>query len=221
MLNNPTPKSQEDTPTAFHYCIEETLPLKRAVTPDSISFWDVLDKRRSARYFQKLPLEEIANVLWLSAKVKDISVQDNGYVLTHRPHASAGARHPIDILVLSPVLDNFKSCYYYNPFEHTLNKIRVPEGIIAKFLSHVNSVLQINDGTIIWFVAHSSRTAAKYDHSLSLIWRDAGAFIHCVQLACTGRNINSCPVGSLGEPFISSMFPDNENVFSAGGIVIG
>jgi SagB-type dehydrogenase family enzyme len=221
MLSNPSPKPEEENPTGFHYCIEDALQLNRPATPDPISFWDVLDKRRSARTFHKLSLDEIGNVLWLSAKVKDISVQENGYILTHRPSASAGARHPIDVLVLSPVLDNSESCYYYNPFEHSLNKLRNTDGIIDHFLNHINSVFQTNDGTIIWFVAHSIRTAAKYENPLSLIWRDAGALIHSVQLACTVSNINSCPVGTLGEPFISQMFPNNENIISAGGIVIG
>jgi len=221
MPSNPKPKFQEDKPTVFNYCIGETLSLIKPVNLDPISFWDVISSRRSMRTFHQLSLDEISKVLWLSAKVQDISVQDNGYILTRRPSASAGARHPVDIILLSPALDNFKSCYYYNPFDHTLNKLILPDLIIKHFLNHVNSIFQVGDGTVLWFIAHSLRTEVKYDNSQSLIWRDAGALIHSVQLACTGCNINSCPVGSLGEPFISQMFSGNENIFGVGGIVIG
>jgi SagB-type dehydrogenase family enzyme len=192
--------------------------------PDSLepmNLWDIVVGRNSRREFQKLSIEQISQVLWLSAKVNTVSVQSNGFVLSHRRSASAGARHPIDIIILSPILDSFKSLYYYNPFEHTLNKLILDNALIAKFKEHLNLIFDISDATIVWFIAHSDRTEAKYDNPLSLVWRDAGALIHSVQIACTGCSISSCPVGSLGEPFISQLFGVNTNIFGVGGIMIG
>lgn len=134
------------------------------------------------------------------------------------PHV---ARHPIDIIVASPVLNRLNSLYYYNPFEHSLNQLNLLKSYTDDFINHINSVLNTENSTIIWFIAHPNRTDAKYNNSASLIWRDAGALINCIQLVCTALNIDSCPIGSLGEPFISQMFAANGNVFGVGGILIG
>lgn len=165
-------------------------------------------------------LEDIGNILWSSCKVKDTFMQNNGFILTHRPSPSAGARHPIDILVSSQILGT-SQFYYYNPFEHSLNKLKLNEANVLSFDNHLNNIMDRNKGTIIWFIAHPSRTEAKYNNSMSLVWRDAGALIYCVQIASKGYGFNSCPIGSLGEPYISHMFLDFGTVFGVGGIIIG
>jgi len=221
MFSNPFPKKEEDQLSAFIYPIIETVVLYAPDYIEPIDFWDVLKNRRSSREFQRLSLNEISKILWMSAKVHKLNVQDNGYILTQRPNASAGARHPIDIIVLSPILNSSVSFYYYNPFEHSLNKLNLEDNFIQQLRIHVNSILDVNDSTIIWFIAHPSRTEAKYDDAVSLIWRDAGALIQTIQLVCTSLKYNSCAVGTLGEPFISKMFSKSGRVFGVGGIVIG
>lgn len=218
---NPTPKDQEDDVNSFYYPIGATMRLSKPEKPQPVNFWDVVINRRTRRTFSLLTLQEISDILWYSAKVQNIAVQDNGYILTYRPSSSAGARHPIDILVMSPILEDFKSCYYYNPFEHSLNKLTIAEDITSQFISHISPTIQVQHGTILWFVAHVQRTTAKYKNAESLIWRDAGALIHSIQIASVGCNKSSCPIGSLGEPIISKMFPDNINIISCGGIIIG
>jgi SagB-type dehydrogenase family enzyme len=220
MYSNPTPKKDEDKAIVFNYPITQILELTKPRDIESINFWEVIENRRSTREFRELSLDEISNVL-MSAKVKEIFVQNDGYILTHRSSASAGARHPIDIIVLSPILDSFKSFYYYNPFLHSLNKLGFESNIIEQFQDHINSILFSDKATIFWFVAHPDRTEAKYLNALSLIWRDAGALINHIQLVCTALNINSCALGSLGEPFISKLFSSIGEVYGVGGILLG
>ena len=221
MLNNPFPKKQEAIVEVFEYPIECTIKLPKPKSLNQINFWDVVESRKSVRLFRKLSIEDIGKILWVSAKVKNLRVQSNGYILTKRPSASAGARHPIDICILSPILDDSKKFYYYNPFEHSLNKLTFKNDKIKDLKSHLMSILEIDQVTIFCFVAHQKRTEAKYGNPISLIWRDAGALTQSIQLTCTALSINSCPVGSLGEPFISEIFGQSGNVYSAGIMIIG
>lgn len=221
MLSNPEPKRNEDAPVVFHYPVDNSIQLIRPSHIEPIYLADVIAQRRSTHIFRQLSLVEISKVLWLSAKVQEIAWQSNGYILSRRPSASAGARHPIDILIMSPILDSLKSFHYYNPFAHSLSRLVLSDILIEEFTNHVSSVLDVANATIIWFIAHPDRTEAKYNNAQSLIWKDAGALIHSIQIACAGYNIKSCPVGSLGEPYISQMFKEHGNVFSAGGIVVG
>lgn len=221
MWDNPRPKPNEQIPDSFSYPIVETLKLPTPVHFPRNDIWEILRNRKSSRTLNSLSMEEIGMVLWASSKVMQLVVQENTYVLTHRPSASAGARHPIDIILSSPILNGNKSFYYYNPFAHTLNRLSLDINVLKKFQQHVNSILDVSNATVFWFMAHPSRTEAKYDNSASLIWRDAGALINCVQLACSASNINSCPIGSLGEPYISELFQDVGCVYGTGGIAIG
>lgn len=221
MLNNPTPKSEQTAPVIFFYPVGEVIKLDRPDDLPDIRLLEVIEQRRSGRNFQKRTLVEIGNLLWLSAKVKNISVLENGYVLSQRPSASAGARHPIDIILCTPDLKNGRVLYYYNAFEHALQELTVDKMQVDGFLSHINEAIEIRNATILWFVAHPDRTSVKYEDALSLVWRDSGALLHCVQIACTVLGMESCPVGSLGEPFISKMFEPYGITFGAGGIVIG
>lgn len=220
MKDNPIPKKEEDFPIRIDYPIVQTVKLDRSTHYPPLNFWDVVNNRMSSRNFRKLSLDEIGSALWAASKVKSLSIQENGYILTHRPASSAGARHPIDIIILSATL-NCKEFHYYNPFDHSLNKLRLENFLVDDFLNHVESIIPYGEGTIVWFICHPDRTSAKYENFQSLVWRDAGTLIHSMQIACSALGLSSCPIGSLGEPFISQGFSPLGEIFGVGGMVIG
>nr|WP_305121134.1 SagB/ThcOx family dehydrogenase [Pedobacter xinjiangensis] len=184
------------------------------------SFGEVISNRRSVRKFQTISLQQLSEVLWYTAKVKSFQMHESGYLLTHRGAPSAGARHPVDVIVFNPEIFKNEDFYYYNPFDHSLNQIVNVDKDIQPFLVHINKIVAIGPGTLLWFVAHSRRNASKYENSESLIWRDAGALINSIQLTSAALNLRSCPIGSLGEPYISEFFADPD-VFGSGGLIIG
>lgn len=216
-MKNPTPKDTEEDVTPFNYPIGDIVPLAIPPADYNFNYFNLSHLRRSYKNLGALSIQQLGEMLWFTAKVIDIYVQPNGYSLTHRPSASAGARHPIDLLVIS---QNQSTLAYYNPFEHSLNRLKLDESIVASLINHINESVLIGDAILFWFIAHPERTTAKYDHSQSLIWRDAGALLHCIQSTCTAMGLGSCPVGTLAEPYISQLFKDAP-IISAGGIIIG
>lgn len=221
MFHNPTPKAKEEQPPIFNYPIIDTIKLPFPTQLKTADFFDVLANRKSKRTFSRLEIDDISNILYFSAKTKNIAIKDNGYIVSHRPSPSAGAIHPIDILILTSRIDRVKSFYYYNAFQHSINKLKLSESLTGEFIKHLNSVVEIGEGTLFWFIAHESRTAAKYENSMSLIWRDAGALIQCIQMVCTALDLNSCGVGTLAEPFVTNMFLEYGCISSCGGIIVG
>ncbi|UEG51393.1 SagB family peptide dehydrogenase [Mucilaginibacter daejeonensis] len=218
-MKNPHVKLTEEPVTGYEYQLGDRIKLSCPETLLMIPFGKVITNRRSTRKFNAVMLTQLSQLLWYTAKVKNLHLQENGYILTHRGAPSAGARHPIDIIVYNSTMFHREHFYYYNPFDHSLNLI-MNEVVIAPFIIHINKIVNIGRGTLLWFVAHSQRTNSKYENADSLIWRDAGALINSIQLTCTALNLSSCPIGSLGEPYISSFFADPD-VFGAGGIIIG
>lgn len=219
-MRNPSPKSDEEDYTPFEYPIVEQLFLERPRTTRTVNLFDALLQRKSVRQFSLLSLDQLGELLWYSAHVKGIFRQENGYVLSHRPAPSAGGRHPIDLIVSSPVL-GVSELFVYDPFEHALSMLRLDKHDIIGLHKHTQSILHAPHATTIWFIAHSSRTSVKYENPESLIWRDAGALIYNIQIVATGLKLNCCPLGTLGEPNISELFKRQDKVWSAGGLVIG
>jgi len=219
-MKNPQPKATEERVTIFDYPIQHTINLSRNIDPLPARFDEVITDRKSKRDFSRISLQQLSNILWYTAKVKQTFVQDNGYILSHRGTPSAGARHPIDILIINQTLLDSNLPHYYNPIGHSLNRLDLPAQINLNFLNHINAIISTTSATIIWFIAHLERTAAKYDNPESLIWRDAGALINSIQLTCTAMNVNCCPIGSIGEPYIGDFF-NQDGIFGAGGVLIG
>jgi SagB-type dehydrogenase family enzyme len=218
---NPRPRKKSQSSKNYSYFFDENIViLPQPGDKVVVSFFDVINARKSERFFSELSLYQISNLLWYSAKVKDAFAVENGNILTHRNSPSAGAIHPIDILVsLSSPLKE-RVLYYYNPFEHKLIKLKFNPLLLHKFFVHVSSNLKLDNGMLVWFVAHIKRTQAAYINPESLVWKDAGALIMMFQLVATAFDIKSCPVGTLGEPILSEMF-GGAKLISAGGMLVG
>ncbi|MEJ7693172.1 nitroreductase family protein [Daejeonella sp.] len=218
-MRNPKPKLTEEAVLPFIYPIKGNTKLQRPSLPYHYDFFDIAFERRSTRRFGLLLPGQLDALLWFAAKAIEVQVQPNGYVLSHRPSASAGARHPIDILVCSngPI----PTVAYYNPFQHSLDILVLDSATVKGLLAHINENLAMQQGVFLWLVAHPLRTIAKYDFAESLVWRDAGALLQQIQLTATAINLASCPVGTLAEPFAERLFGNSSKIISAGGIVVG
>lgn len=216
-MNNPSPKNIEDSIQVFDYQISNTIFLRKSPDNYNANFFELPFLRKSTRCLSRLKDEQLSDILWFTSKVIRANYS-KGYILTHRPTPSAGAIHPIDLLISIP--NQPLILYYYNPFSHTLNQLKLSEEIVKSFINHINKNLRLNDATLIWFIAHTNRTASKYENFQSLVWRDAGALLQSIQLTCTAMSLGSCPVGTLAEPFVHHLFNDT-NVISAGGIIVG
>lgn len=219
---NPSPRSVEDSIISFDYPIIEKSVLNRTNLKEHSNIFKSIVERRSNRNLEPINIESINKLLWYSAKAAHINIINNGYIISSRRAPSAGGRHPIDVIISLPKLQiQERTLSYYNPFDHSLNLLSTHREISIDFFYHINGILPIGNAAVIWFVAHPNRTSAKYENFESLIWRDAGALIYCFQLVSTALGLKTCPVGSLGEPYISKLFKEYGNVYGVGGLLIG
>lgn len=219
--NNPEPLKEIKKIPTYIYLLDNVLSLPQTNAELNISFAEVILGRQSTRIFKKIDLQQISNLLWYSAKVRKALISEEGNLITHRSSPSAGGIHPIDIFISSPNSISKRDLQFYNPFTHSLAKLKVDDKLLIQFYKHINKCLPLKNSTLIWFVAHKERVAAKYKNPDSLIWRDAGALIMSFQIVASGLNLHSCPIGTLAEPFLSNLFDKPNTIISAGGLLIG
>ena len=137
--------------------------------------------------------------------------------------ASAFGRweHPLNILIFRSEGESTVP-ELYEATAHALARVKLSTAeFLHQFLSHLNQVLKIEEGVIIWFAAQFDRTLAKYENGESLVWRDCGALLATISLVAEALDLNSCAVGITGEPYVSQMLTSNKQVIGAGGIILG
>ena len=97
-------------------------PLSSPQTTDGTKIWDVVQRRRSQRRYQDVPMKEaeLSQLLWASQGITQMR-QSHGF----RAAPSAGALYPVETyLVVNRVEDIEPGVYHYSVPDHTLEQLK-------------------------------------------------------------------------------------------------
>lgn len=220
-MKNPVPKKVHDKFMPFTYTREPSVRLPRSLTTKSTSFADVLENRRSCLPIVEPPSDVICELLFRSMKIESMSLDQRMFITSRRTAPSAGGRHPVDVLVSFPTESmRDRKLAYYNPIEHSLANINVPNDVLMRFFHEVDRNVPIGRGCLLWFSIQARKTSSKYDNPESLYWRDTGALLYCMQLVATWLDLATMPVGSLAAKSYRKIFPKT-TLISGGGLLVG
>lgn len=173
------------------------VPLANLTARESRPLADVLAARRSQREWAPLRMDEVGTVLMRGGRVIDWAVAPDGYVTTHRPAPSAGARHPLDLYLVVAEVDGLSAGAW------RFDALRCE--LVGASLAHEPALAQLGEvvgaeapPAALIAVAHLHRTLSRYPTGLSLLWRDAGALLATLQLCATDVGLASCIAGTCG-----------------------
>jgi SagB-type dehydrogenase family enzyme len=161
----------------------------------------VLLTRRSARRFGVLSLESLGALFWHVLRTQSSSASQLGFELQRRPVPSAGAIHPIHVMVYSAKWGWAKYCSR----EHALHMLQSDEHASAQLLALADEVLPRGDASLLAFIAEPGMTAAKYEPSESLVWRDAGVVQGVFAVVAEALNLNFSLLGMNGGAWAQSL----------------
>ncbi|MFV3314214.1 hypothetical protein [Pseudomonas sp. NY15374] len=166
------------------------------------SVFDLLARRRSRRSFGPVNTDALGSLLWHTAGIQATEPSGYGPRLEQRPTPSAGALHPIHLLLKMP---DFPEWYRYDGGAHALVEVPGSSGVLAPLLGQSVEVIASPCATRIVLIAEPGKTFAKYHHASSLIWRDAGALLGILSIAAEALGMHFCPLGITGEPWVSEL----------------
>ena len=193
----------------------ERVPLGRT-SARSRPLADVLATRRSQRNWMPPRLHDVATVVVRCARVLAWSVDPDGYVTTHRPVPSAGARHPLELYLLAADVEDLpQGTWHFDALSCDLARTALPhEPALARFGEVLGTE---SPPAALVAVAHLQRTLTRYPSGLSLLWRDAGGLLTTLQLCATDLGLASCIAGTCG------VFADNlaDGVVDVGALLLG
>lgn len=172
--------------------------------------------RRTVRDFDAVAPSDLSGWLELSCRVQQRQPSGLGFDLTRRPSPSAGAIHPIHVVMAWP---QASSWHRYDPFDHAL--MAFDGGVQAREAhASLQEVLTAPAATLVLLAAEVGRTAAKYDHAASLVWRDAGALLATMALAAHALSLAFCPLGVTGEPWTGRLL-EEQGLVGVGAAFLG
>jgi SagB-type dehydrogenase family enzyme len=189
--------SEAEAPSWRHVGTGARVALGALVDDASDTLGSVLARRRSERECNPPPLRALATMLVRSLRVVEWRSDPCGYVTSHRPVPSAGARHPIDVHLLAGEVDGLRSgTWQFDPLTCELVQTTGEHEPALRVLGEI--VGRDAPPAAIVGVAHLDRTLARYPEGLSLVWRDAGALLATLHLCATDLGLSSCIVGATG-----------------------
>ncbi len=200
----PDPRPR-DVPLAyapFRWPVAGIVSLEPGAAPHPINLANLLSNRRSHQPGGRPTLEAVGALLWQVARTLDTASSPFGFELERRPTPSAGAIHPIHILVQEPGRHDWAR---YDGRSHRLERVADVDGFLAGLDEHAYQAAGTDTGTLMAFAAEPGRTSAKYEDSESLVWRDAGVLqgILCAVAPAVGLQV--CLLGPTGDPWVSQL----------------
>ncbi|GLV19911.1 hypothetical protein LOCUS_08210 [Klebsiella pneumoniae] len=163
---------------------------------------DVIETRRTQRNFSHVSQAQLSHWLWLTGRVMAVGHSSYGFPLTQRPVPSAGAIHPIHIILSLPERDGWQ---LYLPDMHALAPLRIPEQTRFEIRDELLPVIDIQSGIIVRLIAEPGKTSAKYSDADSLVWRDSGVLVGQMALVAEALECNFCPLGITGHDWCSGL----------------
>ena len=219
-MSGPSIRERHLAYVPFVYPSLEKITLPRVTSSKRQNdFLDVLRERRSVKQLGGCAIEKLSEILFHAVKPYTICKDDYDMTVYRSASPSAGGRHPIDILVGLPEKDG-RRLFIYEPLSHSLRRLDVPIDLQRDFFDDINQTLSLGDSVLLWFSIQYMRTASKYNDYESLVWRDAGAQLCCLQQVAKYVGLDSCPIGYLAEETFDKMF-NSASLISGGGMIIG
>jgi SagB-type dehydrogenase family enzyme len=215
----PKPRLRVETASAVLLPVRRTLRCPPISSPPLRSFEEVLNSRRSRREIVRAPLRKIINTIAFAVGPQFI-LSNDPLKRTRRPAPSAGALHPIDILIadwsLTPRLMRYDALF------HRLDILapRAESACLQEFRTMTLEILPRASGTAIILVGDIGRITASYENAESLLWRDAGFLLQTIFLSATAFGLAFCPLGMLGQQIVQYLGLESTLV-AAGVAVIG
>lgn len=219
-MSGPSIRERHLAYVPFVYPSLETITLPRVISSKRQNdFLDVLRERRSVKQLGGCAIEKLSEILFHAVKPYTICKDDYDMTVCRSASPSAGGRHPIDILVGLPENEG-RRLFLYEPLSHSLRRLNVLVELQREFFDDIDQTLPLGDSVLVWFSIQYMRTASKYNDYESLVWRDAGAQLCCLQQVAKYVGLDSCPIGYLAEETFEKMF-NCATLISGGGMIIG
>lgn len=217
-LGNPRPKEQLTAYTPIEWSGQRiALPTKGSARAPHLAA--LLATRRSRRDFAApATLDDLAAMLELCCRTREVQASDLGFYLEFRPHPAAGAIHSVHTLVQR---ENDEDWMYYDAQAHQLVSLHGTAAAANAARSAADELVPAANASLIALVAEPNKAAAKYESPGSLIWRDAGVLLGYLSICAEALALSFCPLGITGQRTLDRDLDEQGRLCGVGMALLG
>jgi len=217
--NDPLPRESSVAPTPIVWPIRRNIKgwFPRPIPPRG--FAEVLAARRSWRSLNEPTLLDVLDAVSAATLVQSNLVGDP-FERSRRAVASAGALHPISVVVMRPAL--WPLPLRVDPWSGRLQALKVADGAaLRRGIELLVSMVPNGNPTFAALLGDIALVDGAYANPGSLLWRDAGALLATLHLCASAIGLGFCPLGLLGNEIAAALFPGNDRIVACGTAAIG
>jgi SagB-type dehydrogenase family enzyme len=162
-------------------------------------FATAVSKRRSSRHLGPPALDQVGLIVARSGLTRCSARDSAGSEIAQRPAPSAGARHPLALVVLAHnVIGLPAGGWVLDPDAAVLRPAKHSPDTVHCALLRLSDALHITEPppAAVLAVGRPGATLSRYPDGISLLWREVGALLMLVHLAATDIGLGSCLVGT-------------------------
>lgn len=181
----------------------------------NLSVSEALQRRTSIRHYAQdaITFEELGIFLATSARVFNF-IGSERHQTTHRPSASAGARHSLEIYALCRNVTGLSpAIYYYDPFTNELAALadwNAEYDQLLERLIYIPAMLSRPPDVAFYITSVVGRVFWKYEgNGLASIYRDMGCLLQTMYLVATDLTLAPCAVAAIDQPPLPAFIPAN------------
>ncbi|MBO9548924.1 nitroreductase family protein [Pseudomonas sp.] len=201
-LGDPVPRSTPERYTPIDWRVGEVHQLPTPTQALDRPFGEVLDTRATHRTFGVVDDEQLGAFLWSTCRTRGSAASHLGFDLEHRAAPSAGATHPVHVVVSRPA---DRRWWLYQPDQHRLAELKDADVVLGGLYKLSLEVLTGGDATRLLLLAEPGKTLGKYQNGCSLVWRDAGVLLGVMSLTAAAQGLHFCPLGITGDPWARAL----------------
>jgi SagB-type dehydrogenase family enzyme len=164
-------------------------------------FAEVVANRRSDRHLHPPSLTEVGTVLARAGLTRERGTDRAGAPVAHRAAPSAGARHPLTLVLLAADVRGLDpGSWILDPDAAVLRPGTQSPEQTNQALHEIGQAIGRpgRPPAAVLAVAQPDRTLSRYPLGISLLWRETGALLMLVHLAASDIGLGSCIVGTCG-----------------------
>ena len=186
-----------------HYLCSKKIELPFPEQVNTLSFEEVIRKRRSIRRFSEksLSLKQLSYLLWCSTGIQRV---EKGYEFRNAP--SAGALYPIETYLLIKKVDGLElGLYHYNVKSHSLEELKVGDFSVLLANACLGQEMLASAGIVFIWSGIFARSKWKYkQRAYRYVYLDCGHIAQNLALCATSLGLGSCQVGAFYDDEINN-----------------
>jgi len=209
----PQPPLEMEPPTPILEVMD--LPKPETIALGGLPVRQAIDRRRSLRTYTDPPLtlEAVSYLLWCTQGVKEVTPRP----VTFRTVPSAGARHPLEtVLLINRVEGLTPGLYWFTASEHQLVRLEADSSIAEQMTEACldQEMVRTSAVTFVW-IADVYRSTWRYgERGYRYLLLDAGHVCQNLYLAAESINCGACAIGAFSDEALNELLKlDGKNQF--------